>query len=65
VTTEDKLLAEVYASPDDDAPRLVYADWLQERDDPRGEFIALQIARARGKAAGTPARDRGAVVGGR
>lgn len=23
----------------DDAPRLVYADWLEERDDPRGTFL--------------------------
>jgi len=29
--------------PDDDGPRLVYADWLEERGDPRGEFIRLQI----------------------
>jgi uncharacterized protein (TIGR02996 family) len=37
------VLAAVYAQPDDDAPRLVYADALQERGDPRGELIALQI----------------------
>jgi uncharacterized protein (TIGR02996 family) len=35
-----ELLAAVLASPDDDAPRLVYADWLHERDDPRGESSA-------------------------
>src|SRR5262249_48056502 len=30
---------------DDDAPRLVYADWLDEHDDPeRAEFIRVQIA---------------------
>src|ERR1043165_6117004 len=43
-----ELLALVYAAPDDDGPRLVYADALLERGDPRGELIALQIARARG-----------------
>ncbi len=42
---KETLLAAVYAAPDDDAPRLVYADWLQEQGDPRGELIALQIAR--------------------
>jgi uncharacterized protein (TIGR02996 family) len=47
---EAELLAQVYAAPDDDTPRLVYADWLLERDDPHGEFIALQIERARSKA---------------
>jgi uncharacterized protein (TIGR02996 family) len=41
--TEDDLLAAIYEHPDDDAPRLVYADWLLEREDPRGEFIALQL----------------------
>jgi uncharacterized protein (TIGR02996 family) len=39
----------VWAAPDDDAPRLVLADFLTERGDPRGEFIALQLARHAGK----------------
>ncbi|MEO8699864.1 MAG: TIGR02996 domain-containing protein [Kofleriaceae bacterium] len=37
------LLQAVYDAPDDDAPRLVYADALQERDDPRGELVAIQL----------------------
>jgi uncharacterized protein (TIGR02996 family) len=49
--TESQLVADVIASPDDDAPRLVYADWLQERGDPRGELIALQCELARADAA--------------
>jgi uncharacterized protein (TIGR02996 family) len=40
---EAELLAAIYAAPDDDAPRLVYADWLQDRGDSLGEFIALQL----------------------
>jgi uncharacterized protein (TIGR02996 family) len=44
--SEEDLLAAVYANPDDDAPRSVYADWLQERGDPRGEFIALQLEKS-------------------
>ncbi|MCA9618034.1 MAG: TIGR02996 domain-containing protein [Myxococcales bacterium] len=40
--SEDDLLAAIYAAPDDDGPRLVYADWLSERGDPRGELIMLQ-----------------------
>lgn len=39
---EDALLAAVLASPDEDAPRLVYADFLNGKGDPRGEFITLQ-----------------------
>ena len=48
---EVALLEAIYANPDDDAPRLVYADWLQERGDPRGEFIAMQLSSKRDPAA--------------
>ena len=41
--TEQSLLNAVCTDPDDDEARLVYADLLQTRDDPRGEFIALQM----------------------
>jgi uncharacterized protein (TIGR02996 family) len=43
VSDEDALLAAILADPDDDTPRLVYADWLDEhgRHD-RAEFIRLQ-----------------------
>jgi len=44
---EARFLERICASPDDDAPRLIYADWLDERSDARGEFIRLQIALAR------------------
>jgi len=43
----DELLAAVWADPARDEPRLVYADWLSERGDPRGELIVLQCERAR------------------
>lgn len=43
----DTFLAAVCANPDDDAPRLVYADWLEEHgDSARAEFIRLQIEMA-------------------
>lgn len=38
-------------APWEDAPRLVYADWLTENDDPRGEFIVLQCRLSSGKLA--------------
>lgn len=42
------LLAAVLAHPDDDTPRLVYADWLQENGQlERAEFIRVQIELAR------------------
>jgi len=37
----------VLQHPDRDQPRLVLADYLQERRDPRGELIQLQVERAR------------------
>jgi uncharacterized protein (TIGR02996 family) len=39
-------LRAVYENSDDDGPRRVYADWLVEQGDPRGELITLQVARA-------------------
>lgn len=41
--SEAELLQLIYASPEDDAPRLVYADWLLEQGDPRAELLSLQL----------------------
>jgi uncharacterized protein (TIGR02996 family) len=48
---ELELLAAIAADPADDAPRLVYADLLADRGDPRGELIQVQcrLARAAGE----------------
>ncbi|MFO0549843.1 MAG: TIGR02996 domain-containing protein [Polyangiaceae bacterium] len=43
----ESLLRDVLAHPDDDEPRLVYADYLLSRGDPRGEFIVVQCKLAR------------------
>ena len=47
---EAKLLDAIAADFEDDAPRLVYADWLQERAHPRGELLALAIKAKRSAA---------------
>jgi uncharacterized protein (TIGR02996 family) len=44
VADRDSFLRAIRASPDDEGMRLVYADWLEERGDPLGEFIRLQCA---------------------
>ena len=44
--TERTLRDEIYAAPDDDALRSIYADWLIEQGDPLGTLIALQLGRA-------------------
>ena len=42
---EDRaFLAAIRNNPDDDTARLVYADWLDDRDDPRGPFVRLHVA---------------------
>ncbi len=46
-----RLREAVWADPEPDAPRMVYADYLLEQGDPLGELIALQLARARTGAA--------------
>ena len=53
MTDRDALLEAVFAAPDDDAPRLVYADWLDENGHPeQADFIRRQIELYR-----TPADD--------
>lgn len=43
MTDEAALLAAIRARPDDDTPRLVYADWCDDNDRPeRAEFIRVQ-----------------------
>jgi len=52
MTVEAELIDAIVAAPDDDAPRLIYADWLMQRGDPRGELMALQC-----RLAGADTRD--------
>lgn len=48
MSDQEAFLAAVAADPDDDLPRLVFADWCEENGDPaRAEFIRLQCALAR------------------
>jgi uncharacterized protein (TIGR02996 family) len=55
----EALLAAILAAPDDDTPRLVYADWLDEHDQPeRAEFIRVQIALAHGSTLALRAREK-------
>ena len=45
MSDRDTLLAAIVAHPDEDTPRLMYADWLQENGQPeRAEFIRIQCA---------------------
>lgn len=59
MTHAEAFLADIIAHPGEDAPRLIYADWLDDRDAPgdrgRAEFIRAQVELARREADG---RDR-------
>ena len=63
MATEAELFAAVLAYPDEDTPRLAFADFLDEQGDPaksdRAEFIRLQIeVENQGDAPRTPAQQR-------
>jgi uncharacterized protein (TIGR02996 family) len=46
--THAALIGAIVENPDDDAPRLVYSDWLEESGQPeRAKFVRLQVAAAR------------------
>jgi uncharacterized protein (TIGR02996 family) len=48
VTPDEAFLADIVANPEDDAPRLVYADSLEDRGEPeRAAFIRVQCELAR------------------
>src|SRR5437660_627689 len=64
MTTEAAFLQDICANPDDDVPRLVYADWLSDRDGAddaeRADFIRVQceLARLAGEAPARRALER-------
>ncbi|MBM3982904.1 MAG: TIGR02996 domain-containing protein [Planctomycetes bacterium] len=53
LSQHEAFLRAIFDAPEDDTPRLVYADFLQENgEDERAEFIRLQVERARLEADG-------------
>jgi len=44
IVQEDRFIQAILADPEDVSIRLVYADWLEERGDPRDEFLRLESA---------------------
>jgi uncharacterized protein (TIGR02996 family) len=55
--TDDVFLRTIEEKPDDDATRLIYADWLQERDDEQSALRAAFI-RIDCELAALPAKDK-------
>ncbi|VTR92377.1 unnamed protein product [Gemmata massiliana] len=42
MTEDDAFIRAIVDNPGDDTPRLVYADWLDDRDDPRGPYLRAE-----------------------
>ncbi len=42
MTQEEGFIRSIVDSPGDDTPRLVYADWLDDRSDPRGPYLRAE-----------------------
>ncbi len=49
MSEDEAFIRKVVDSPGDDLPRLVYADWLDERDDPRGAYLRAEVEWAKSK----------------
>jgi len=47
MTHDDAFLQDILTHPDDDTIRLIYADWLDDHNDPRGRLLHLQVELAR------------------
>lgn len=55
MSEDEAFIRAIVDRPGDDTARLVYADWLDDRGDPRAEFLRLTVQRD-GLADGDPAR---------
>jgi uncharacterized protein (TIGR02996 family) len=59
MTDGEALFAAILAEPDEDTPRLVYADWLDENDWPeRAEFVRVQVEQTHSPTDALRARER-------
>ena len=45
MSDDEAFIRAIVAASADEAPRLVYADWLDERGDPRGAYLRAETAR--------------------
>jgi uncharacterized protein (TIGR02996 family) len=58
VTCGEAFLKAIREAPDDDTPRLVYADWLDEGNRPGGDYLRAEAAWARRREPGVEAEAR-------
>jgi uncharacterized protein (TIGR02996 family) len=43
VSDDEAFIRAIVSNPGDDASRLIYADWLEEREDPRGAYLREEV----------------------
>jgi uncharacterized protein (TIGR02996 family) len=43
MSLDESFLQSIAQTPEDDTPRLVYADWLAEQNDPRADYLRLEL----------------------
>jgi uncharacterized protein (TIGR02996 family) len=56
MTDDEAFIRAIVAAPGDDAPRLVYADWLDDRGDARGAYLRAEVERVKDQMAGGRAK---------
>jgi uncharacterized protein (TIGR02996 family) len=49
ITDDEYFIRAIVAHPGEDSPRLVYADWLEERGDPRANYLRHEALWAKTK----------------
>jgi len=47
MSDDEAFIRGIVANPGDEAPRLIYADWLEEREDSRGAYLRAEVDFAR------------------
>ena len=62
-THEEAFLQDIVANPDDDAPRLIYADWLEEHGEAERAAHALGAVMPMARVLDIPGRDHMLAVG--
>ena len=53
MSDDEAFIRAIVDSPGDDTPRLVYADWLDEHSDPRGDYLRAEAEAVRLKRHGS------------
>jgi uncharacterized protein (TIGR02996 family) len=57
VSDDETFIRAIVDAPGGDLPRLVYADWLDDRDDPRGPYLRVECAWGKSSRPDQPSRD--------